>query len=197
MRVPALRAARHSPTGARTRRFSAMRSLLLFPLLLAAACTAPARPAGPAADEAVQQFYTTYIAAGVSGAPSEAQLAQLAPYLSDSLQALLKAAAARRDADQAAHPDEKPRFVEGDLFSSLFEGPASVTVQPGDTTTTPRTYIAWLSAQADTTPIGWSDTVRVVRQGDRWVIADIAYGGTWDFAQRGSLVASLTAGLAP
>jgi len=175
-----------------------MRFLLPIPLLLAAACTAPARPAGPPADEAVQQFYTTYIAARVSGAPSEAQLGQLVPYLSDSLQALLKAAAARRDADQAAHPDEKPRFVEGDLFSSLFEGPASVTVQPADTVASPRTYIAWLSAPVgDTLPLGWADTVRVTRAGNRWVITDIAYGGTWDFAQRGSLVASLTAGLAP
>ena len=170
---------------------------LLPSLLLAAACAAPAKSAGPGPAEAVERFYTTYIAAQVSGAPSEAQLAQLAPYLSDTLTALLRAAAAQRDADEAAHPDEKPRFVEGDLFSSLFEGPASVTVQPGDTTGPTRTYLAWLSAPVSDTlpPLGWADTVRVERAGGRWVITDIAYGGTWDFAQRGSLQASLTAGL--
>ncbi len=168
---------------------------LLLPLLLIA-CAAPGPDAaGPAPADAVQQFYATYMAARVSGAPSEAELARLAPYLSDSLVQLLRAARARRDADQRAHPDEKPAFVEGDLFSSLFEGPTGVTVQPGDTTTAPRTYIAWLSAQADSTPLGWADTVRVARVGDRWVITDIAYGGTWDFAQRGTLLGGLTAGL--
>jgi hypothetical protein len=44
-------------------------------------------------------------------------------------------------------------------------------------------------------PATWTDTVLLREENGRFVVADIAFGGGWDFANKGRLVASLRAGL--
>jgi hypothetical protein len=45
------------------------------------------------------------------------------------------------------------------------------------------------------TPTTWTDTVLLREENGRFVVADIAFGGDWDFANKGGLVAALRAGL--
>jgi len=163
-----------------------MRSPLLL-LLLFAACSSAGLERSLAPAQVVQRFYETRIAARMNGAPSEAELALLAPYLSDTLTSLLRAARRVQEADRERAPDEKPAFAEGDLFSSLFEGPSSVVVEAKDTVGTPRRYVARLTYQAPDGPFTWTDEVLVEAERGRWVISDFEFQGTWDFATHGTL----------
>lgn len=163
-------------------------------LLLAASCARDAEP--QAATAAAQAFYAVLEELSVSGAPSAEELDALSPCLGDELERLLKAARMLHDRERARFPDEKPPFNDGDLFSSLFEGPTGFVVgTPIRSGATWRVPVA-LSYQAAGSTTDWTDTVVVARESGQWVVTDVIYGGAWDFALRGSLVANLRAELA-
>jgi hypothetical protein len=166
-------------------------SLLVF--LVGVGCqSAPA----PNATSVVQQFYRTAIADSVSGAPTERQLASLSPYLSDTLRSLLVAARRRNEADMARAPGEKPSFAEGDLFSSLFEGPNAAEVVADSARGAARVATVRMTYNAASPAVTWTDRVVLVLQSGRYVIDDIEYGGKWDFATKGTLKSTLAAALA-
>lgn len=110
-------------------------SLLVLVLAVLASCERRAVSEGPpaqdiaaaarAADEVAARWYTTLQRLHPSGAPTVAEHDTLAPMLARELSALLARADATRAAARAAAPSEKPPFTDGDLFSSLFEGPTS------------------------------------------------------------------------
>lgn len=135
------------------------------------------------------------IAGHVSGAPTKEQLTTLSPYLSDTLRALLVAARKRNEADVARAPDEKPSFAEGDLFSSMFEGPNAADVLADSTRGAGRVATVRMTYTGAQPPITWVDHVMLTHQGGQWVIDDVVYGGTWDFASKGTLRGSLLAAL--
>lgn len=156
-------------------------------LLLAACGRQPAT-----ATEAVTQFYTVLDAVGVHRVPDAAQLKALAPYLGDSLAHVLDHARVLRDSAEKSAPGEKPPFADGDIFSSLFEGrTASVvkdSVARGDTTL----VVVQFTNDTQKPAVDWKDTVVVVKQGERFRIADIRYGTAWEFGFRGRLLDLLT-----
>jgi hypothetical protein len=164
--------------------------VLLFATLFVG-CKSAARESATAV---VQQFYAATITGHVSGAPTTEQLATLAPYLSDTLRALLAAARTRNEADIARAPDEKPSFAEGDLFSSMFEGPNAVAVFPDSARGSSRVATVRMT-YTGSPPVTWVDRVVLTEQAGRYVIDDIEYGGTWDFANKGTLRGSLAAAL--
>lgn len=175
------------------RRFR-IRHLIAWCGMLALACA----PAGERdAGAVVRGLYTILIDSAVTGAPTAGQLAAMATFLSAELRSLLRDAAALRDAEAAAHPDEKPPFVEGDLFTSLFEGPASLVLEASGAGAASRRVVVRLTDDRPTPAVTWTDTVMVTEEGGRLVVADVRYGGTWAFANQGSLLASLHAGLHP
>lgn len=93
--------------------------------------TAPCAEGGP--DTVAQKFYDLRIEQGGSGLPNTRQLAEYRPYLSTGLyNALLKAQSAHQ-VDIAATPNEKPGASDGDVFSSLFDGPPSASVDSAST----------------------------------------------------------------
>jgi hypothetical protein len=139
----------------------------------------------------VEKFYAQLRSAAVSGAPTPDQLSRLAPYLSDSLQKLLVEARRLHDADAARAPYDKPSFADGDLFSSLFEGPSSVTVEGDSTTGEIYRVLAHMRYERATPATSWTDTAIVGPEEGRMVIRDIHYGGNWDFALKGTLQAQL------
>ena len=172
--------------------YPTVRRLALLLALTLLGCT-PA--AGPSASDVVRQFYAATINGKVSGAPTAEQLATLSPFLSDTLRSLLAAARKRSEAEAVKSPDEKPSFVEGDLFSSLFEGPNAVEVSADSARGDQRIAAVKMTANAANPPVTWVDHAVLVRQGDRYVIDDIEYGGTWDFANKGTLRATLVSGI--
>jgi hypothetical protein len=210
---------------------AALVAALILPVLAACGRTpAPAAPApagsapadsAPAAAEStvgatlpaaapervVADLYGALATLRPSGAPTEAQRAALAPLLSSELVGLLSRADTARATARAAAPTEKPPFTDGDLFSSLFEGPTAHQVgapvsgaavpggRLGDLTVpVTLTHVAD-PATGGGTPTTWIDTVLLREENGRFVVADIAFGGGWDFANKGSLVAALRAGL--
>jgi hypothetical protein len=169
-------------------------SRLALVLLLAVAACRSAPEADP--KTVVQRFYNAAIAGTVSGAPTPEQLATLAPYLSDTLHALLVAARKRNETDAARAPDEKPSFAEGDLFSSLFEGPNAVEVLADSARGSSRVATVRMTYNGATPAVTWLDHVVLVRGTRGYVIDDVEYGGQWDFASKGTLKSALATALA-
>jgi hypothetical protein len=164
-----------------------MRSLaLLFALLVG--CRGD--PASTAAQVAMQ-FLAMRDAVGGSGAPSDKELDALRPFITDTLARGLALADSLRAADIARAPDEKPRFVEGDLFSSLFEGATAFRVLPATTAASPILVPVEYTYDRQSPPVKWTDTLVVVQQRGRWMVQDIRYGGTWAFGNKGSLLQQL------
>jgi hypothetical protein len=168
-----------------------------------AAASAPSAPSvvprasTPAA--AVTGLYDSLVALGLRGAPRAEQLAQLSPWLGAELTDLLRRARELHDTAAREAPGEKPPFNDGDLFSSLFEGPSSFTVlEPAAPAADGRQRVPVrfsYGTAADATT--WTDQVVVRREGEAYVVVDVGYGGDWDFANRSSLVTALQSALAP
>lgn len=158
--------------------------------LLLAACgprTEPpvAPPAAPGELEAAQIIFDQITALRVSGLPNEQQMQALAPLLTPELRQSMEAARAWQSAEiarmQAQGSEDKPPFIEGDLFSSLFEGAqtarAVAFTRRGDriVVTLDRSY----GAGADR--VQWQDRALLRRVGERYRLDDIEYGGDWAF----------------
>ena len=152
------------------------------------ACSPAPKTAQPAADQAA------------SVAPTVEQRTELAPLLSAELIDLLQRADAARTAARAAAPMEKPHFTDGDLFSSLFEGPTAFTVGEPQTGAAGEwrvpVTLTYSTGAKDEKPTEWTDTVVLREESGRFVVTDIAFGGSWDFANKGTMLEALRAGLA-
>ena len=170
-----------------------MRVLSWLSLLAIVACTSSSTET---AMSVVRRFYATTIAQKVTGAPTSAQLAALSPYLSDTLRTLLDAARRRNERDASRAPDEKPAFADGDLFSSLFEGPNAVDVVGDSARGDVRVATVRMTYNGANPPVTWTDHVILTTRDRRFRIDDVEYGGQWDFSNKGSLRASLVAALA-
>ena len=172
-----------------------------------AAAAPPAALPAAAPELVVADLYAALAAARPSGAPTDAQRLTLAPLLTAELTGLLQRADAARSAARVAAPGEKPPFTDGDLFSSLFEGPTAFSVgKAASAATLPGGRLGDLQVPVDLVhtidpatgggePTTWTDTVLLREENGRFVVADIAFGGGWDFANKGSMVAALRAGL--
>lgn len=166
-----------------------------------------AAPDAAVVKKAVGDLYATLASLRPSGAPTATQHVVLAPMITRELADLLQRADAARAAARAAAPDEKPPFTDGDMFSSLFEGPTGYAVgtpvpaaaEPGVIAGDILVPVSLTHAADRMTGGGkvttWTDTVLLREEDGRLVVADIRFGGAWDFANKGGLLAGLRAGL--
>ncbi len=75
------------------------------------------------------RFYQTYLELNVRGLPDEKELKLLSPYLSEDLRQLFEKAQFQQKRFIQENPvDMKPPWVDGDMFTSLFEGARSFKV---------------------------------------------------------------------
>jgi len=155
---------------------------LIVALLLLSGCAATRTPTG-----VVERFYAERIDSKMTGAPTPAELASVAPYLTPELRGLLADANTLREREAAAAPDEKPPFADGDLFSSLFEGPTTFQVTKDE----PKENGHLVTVRFTYETVTWEDVVVVAPADGGWAIADIEYLGDWDFAPRGTLRSNL------
>jgi hypothetical protein len=170
-------------------------ALFLFLPLLAAGCDSAPGPA-----DAVTAFYAEYLREPVAGLPSGPRLDRLRPYLSSKLEELVDGALACQAEviarQSAASPssgepvaEEKPPFVDGDYFSSLFEGPRSFRV--GRAVESNGEWRVPVVFGFDATVPEWEDVVVVRREDDAWVIDDILFAGAGEFNPPGRLSENL------
>lgn len=137
----------------------------------------------------VEQFYTTYIAERPAGLPDGAALARLQPYLSKRLHALIVAANVYQQEFAKSNPDEKPPFVDGDHFSSVFEGPQSFAI--ARVARRVRSHDVHVRFSGGAGAPSWVDVVVVKKEAGKYVIDDVRFSGAGDFNPAGSLVAAL------
>lgn len=141
----------------------------LIAILLAS--TVLAMPAEPnAADATIRDFYKSYVN---SGLPTPAQLQKLAPYLSAALQQALKQARQTQASCMKAHSDEKPPFIEGDLFTSNTEGFTTISAirDLGNNTFEVRFQYVENGHKFD-----WADRLILVKlPNGKWAIDDIRF----------------------
>jgi len=156
-----------------------------------------AAPAANAADDPVAQAARDFYAVAQkaeSGLPDAKTRDKLRPLITPALAALLDKASAAEDAFVAANKDSPP-LVEGDLYSSLFEGVTSFTV--GVCTTSGKTARCPVALiYDDKNPSGatrWTDTLYLADTSAGWKVDDIGYGGTWAFGNKGRMTDTLKA----
>ncbi|HEY5337065.1 MAG TPA: hypothetical protein VIJ85_02585 [Rhizomicrobium sp.] len=136
----------------------------------------------------VRGFYAAYQTFHPSdGIPGADGRAKYAPYTSASLNALLVQAAGAEDQFVHANKDSPP-LIEGDLFSSNFEGATSIKVGAcsGDGKTG-RCAIDLTYADGKDKPLNWTDTAYLANGADGWRVDDIGYGGNGDFGNKGRM----------
>lgn len=146
--------------------------------------------------ERVNAFLLSYYGMRTRGLPQPAQVDQLSVHLTETLQGRLKRAWAGQQAYAKRFPGDKPPLVDGDLFSSLFEGPTSFAIGEAEMENTRVTVLVNFTYTDPSNPASvtkWTDRYVVVR-GPRvggWLIEDVEYLGTWDFATKGRLSEAL------
>lgn len=143
------------------------------------------RTAAPTELEIAQRIFDQITALHVDGLPSDDQMRLLAPLLTNELRQALEAARAWQRGEiermQREGSEDKPPFIEGDLFSSLFEGAQSaraVSFVRRD-----RDLVVTLdrSYGAGTELVRWQDRAVLKGAGGSYLLDDIEYGGDWTF----------------
>jgi hypothetical protein len=142
-------------------------------------------------------FYGAYSTFHPSdGIPDAKGRAKYQPFVSPALDALLKQGNEAEAKFGKANKDSPP-LIEGDLFTSNFEGATAYNVGAcsGDAKTAhcavALTYDPGRTNNPKDKPIAWTDTVYLVDTPDGWRVDDIGYGATWDFGNKGKLSETL------
>jgi len=176
-----------------------MKRLLLLGLLLAApgaaAAQAPASSASSDPASAVNAFYTVYSGqhAQGRGIPDATVRLRLQPVLSPRLNKQLAAAAVAQARLTAKVKNAVPPMLEGDIFSSLFEGATAWKVgacQQKDkaaTCSVSLSYVPPPTAGQKAKPANWTDTVVLVATPQGWKVDDVAYDAGFAFGNTGRL----------
>ncbi|MFM7275568.1 MAG: hypothetical protein ACKO4A_17285 [Gammaproteobacteria bacterium] len=177
------------------KRFSSVLALLAVLLAACAGAPAPAPAADPRPAAVVEGFIAAYRELGFRGLPDGAQLERLSPFLSTRLAGLLRDARAGQQAYREKYPTDKPPLIDGDLFSSLFEGAnraeISETLEQADSAAVLVRY-EYRDPRDGKLIEDWPDRFLLVPEAGRgWRIDDIEYLGGWDFAMKGRLSGAL------
>ena len=156
--------------------------LLLLPL---AACGDSASENDAAKAAAV--FYDISLSERTGGVPVGDFRARLRGSISPMLDSLIAQAgeAERRHAVRTGNSE--PPYLQGDVFSSLFEGATAYEIGKCEADDATVTCDVLLVHDAPEQPVQWTDRVVLVAADGRWAVDDIVYGGDWDFAPKGTL----------
>lgn len=141
---------------------------------------------------AALDFYRYLVVHGDSGLPSPEEMQGLSGYLSQRLTTAIESARVRQQALMGDHPDDKPPFIEGSLYTSAFEGAtaierAKVLANKAGQEARVRVYLRYDDDQADSKPFRWHDQLRLRCESGRWRVDDVMAEGTWGFGNHGSL----------
>jgi len=164
-----------------------MKALSRF-ILLAALLAPVSVAAQTAPDAAASGFLSAYGGFHPSdGIPDGAGRARLQPFLSPALNKLLADAAAAQ-ARFSAKIKNAPPMLEGDLFTSMFEGASQWKLQACAVSGhQARCPVAFSHAGSNGKTINWTDTLLLVNTQQGWRVDDIAYGGGFQFGNTGRL----------
>lgn len=148
---------------------------------------------GDEATTVVEGFYGAYATFHPSdGIPDAQGRAKYAPYLSPALEALL-AQGSQAEERFARQNKNSPPLIEGDLFTSNFEGATAHKLGACKT----EAQVAQCAVEltyapgGKDKPVAWTDTVYLVKAASGWRVDDIGYGATWAFGNKGRLTGTV------
>ena len=129
---------------------------------------------------ATRQFLQAYQPLASAGVPKPGQLPALRPHLDATLRPLLEQVSTQ----QAVSTCEGPPAIQGDLITSLFEGPNAFRVM--DCRIRPGTATCPVRFTYRGTPEGvhWTDEIELRLQADRWRVQDVVQGAPWSGKSR-------------
>jgi hypothetical protein len=141
---------------------------------------------------AANGFYGIYAGFHPSdGIPDAKARAKLEPFISPALDRLLIDGEIAERHFASVTKNMSPPLIEGDLFTSNFEGATAyhvgVCVPAGAAAHCTVTFGYRSNAKEDAKPVNWTDTVYLVHTAKGWRVDDIAYGATWAFGNKGRL----------
>jgi hypothetical protein len=172
-----------------------MKPILLVLLLTAIPAWAAEEPA--AAVEAFYGVYNSQHAQG-GGIPDATGRVRYAPVLSPGLNKELAAAASAQARLTAKVHNAVPPMLEGDIFSSLFEGATAWKVGACQANAkSARCQVALSYAPPSVAnakpvkPANWNDTVMLVNTPQGWKVDDVVYDAGFAFGNTGRLSAML------
>ncbi len=141
----------------------------------------------------VKGFYAAYQTFHPSdGIPDAKGRARYAPTISSGLNTLLASGDAAESKFAAANKDSPP-LIEGDLFTSNFEGATAIKIGAcaGDGKTghcaVDLTYDPGKTGNPRDKPFHWTDTAYLVNEAGGWRVDDIGYGANSDFGNKGRM----------
>jgi len=144
---------------------------------------------------AAEGFYAAYSSFHPSdGIPDGKARATLEPFISPSLDNFLIEGEAAEQHFGSVTKHMSPPLIEGDLFTSNFEGATAYHVGLCNIAANgARCTVAlgYRGGPEDAKPVNWTDTVYLVRAAGGWRVDDIAYGGNWAFGNKGRLKETL------
>jgi hypothetical protein len=146
---------------------------------------------------AANEFYAVYKDHHAQGGiPDATERLRFSPVLSPRLNKQLTAADAAQGRLTAKVKNAVPPMLEGDIFSSLFEGATSwkVGACQGDAKTArcpvALSYVPPPNAKTNK-PANWNDTVLLVNTPQGWKVDDVIYDAGFAFGNTGRLSAML------
>ena len=77
-------------------------------------------------------------------------------------------------------------MVEGDLFTSSFEGATSYKVLSCDAKTS-SCMVELNYVEAGSKPFTWKDRIYLVKDSQGWLVDDLEFLGDWQFMHKGKL----------
>ncbi|MFJ3058636.1 DUF3828 domain-containing protein [Herbaspirillum sp. NPDC087042] len=142
--------------------------------------------------EVVGNFYRIHLQIHAPGLPSADELKQFEPLLSHALYTLLTETEAADTRYHAALGNQAAPLIDGDLFTSLYEGATSFAVQSCDSDAQRASCQVALRYRKDGADESWNDKILLVLEGQQWRIDDIEFIGNDQSSQREYLSDTLT-----
>jgi hypothetical protein len=137
-------------------------------------------PSSAAVKHAAQTFYTELRAKPAPGLPTPERVQELSAHLTPALRKTLLAAWSHQQRQIALHPDEKPEFVESDIFSSHAEGVTSWKLGDARSIDFGATADVLCVQESPGYPKAeWTDTLYFRQQKGQLLLDDIRFGGAW------------------
>lgn len=168
---------------------------IVLALAFIAAATVPARARDDSGDMAktASGFYTAVLALPQGGIPDAKARKTLEPFLSPGLDRLLIGGEQAEAAYAKQTKNEVPPLLEGDIFTSMFEGATAFKVGTcAAHGAKAECAIALTYDSPGDPPQHWTDAVVLVQTPSGWRVDDVDFGGNWPFANKGTLKENLT-----
>ena len=124
---------------------------------------------------ATRQFLQAYQPLASAGVPKPPQLTALLKHLHPALRQTLEAVSTQ----QAASHCEGPPAIQGDLVTSLFEGPNAFQVLACRIRTGAATCPVRFIYRGTPDGVRWTDEIELRLWSDRWVVTDVTQGAPW------------------